>query len=253
MTLFDVTSEAVAHQRIIRERRMREEPRQPLSSLDSYTVETIGQVEAAGIIGKYEWLGTLGKSTEFVGLFSPYRELEGAVCFGYGPAGTIRKLIGEPALCLERGACVHYAPPNAASFLISRACKLVYRITGISLFFAYGDPQAGEYGAVYQAANWAYLGQGLDGGKGRSRRYFVLPPGAADEPANWRTTRAFRRSGRDRLTFATARAAGWRIADRAGKHVYAINVGRDRKQWLKGLMTRPYPAPRPHLKAERRP
>lgn len=246
--LFEIGSEAVAWQRRVRERRMVEEPRQPANSLTGYSIEFIGCVEASAIIGKYEWLGTLGRSNYFVGLLSPYRELEGVVCFGHGPQGGIRRIIGSPALCLERGACVHYAPSNAASFLISRACKLVYRTTGTGIFFAYADPMAGEYGAVYQAANWIYLGQGLYGGKERRGRFFVLPPGQdEDDPANWRTTRALRREGRE-MTFAQARAAGWKIAMRDAKHVYAVNVGGGRKRWLGSIILRPYPAPRPGLK-----
>jgi hypothetical protein len=256
MALFDLPTPAVAHQRKIREQRALEEPRQPLASLDGYSVETIGRTEASALIGKYEWLGTMGRSTEFIGLMSPYRELEGAVCFGHGPAGgnkkkgSIRTLIGSPALCLERGACVHWAPPNAASFLISRACKLVSCTTGVHIFFAYADPMAGEYGAVYQATNWHYLGQGLDKNKLRPMRRFVLAPGQdRDNPANWQTTRALRRGPKSAwLDFEQASAAGWEIAWREAKHVYAINIGRDRKRWLKGLVTRPYPAPRPHLK-----
>lgn len=248
MTLFDISTPAVAHQRKIREQRKLEEPRQPLPSLDGYSVETIGRAEATAIIGKYEWLGTVGRAEHYIGLFSPYRELEGVACFGYGPQGEIRNIIGSSALCLERGACVHWAPPNAASYLIAHACKLVYRITGTAIFFAYGDPIAGEYGAVYQAANWAYLGQGLYSDKERRQRAFVLPPGKdPDDPANWRTTRALRHH-EPRLYMSSCEELGWKVAMRPAKHVYAINVGRSRKQWLKSITTRPYPAPRPHLK-----
>jgi hypothetical protein len=143
---------------------------------------------------------------------------------------------------------VHYAPRNAASFLINAACKLIYRINGVALFFAYADPMAGEYGAVYQAAGWSYLGRGLDGKKGRSRRFMVLPPGAdANDPAAWKTTRELRRIGR-RMSFAQARAQGWQIATREAKHVYATNVGRNRRQWRRELICPPYPAPHPELK-----
>jgi hypothetical protein len=263
MTLFDIAPEAVAWQRKVREQRMREEPRLQGRSLDGYTVETIGQVQAAGLIGKYEWLGTMGRATYCIGLFSTCRELEGVACFGYGPQGTIRNIIcpqiqpktgigppqpPSPALCLERGACVHWAPPNAASFLITHACKLVYQITGTAIFFAYGDPMAGEYGAVYQAANWAYLGQGLWGEEERVLRTMVLPPGKdPDNPAHWQTTRILRRQ-KPRLYMSNCEDFGWRLSKRSAKHVYAINVGRYRKKWLNGLVTRAYPAPRPSLK-----
>ena len=195
----------------------------------------------------YEWLGNVGKASIFVGLISPDRDIEGVACFGQGPAGDIRQLIGSSAYCLARGACVHYAPRNAASYLINGACKLVHRMTGVALFYAYGDPGAGEYGGVYQAAGWAYLGQGLDGRGGRKLRYAVLPPGAdANDPAAWKTTRELRRG--QRMSFAEAKAAGWRIALREAKYVYAHNVGRARKAWRRNLACLPYPAPRPALK-----
>lgn len=241
-------SNAVAHQRIIRDRHTFLDARPPVDSLDGYSVETITREDARPLIQEYEWLGTVGRATFFVGLLSPARELHGVACFGHGPAGDIRSLIGAPALCLERGACVHYAPRNAASFLIAAACKVAYRTLGVPLFFAYGDPMAGEYGAVYQAANWLYLGQGLDGKGGRKRRFSMLPPGAdPDNPANWKSTRELRRAGR-RMSFEQARDAGWQIATREAKHVYAINVGKDRKKWLKAMPSLPYPAPRPQLK-----
>lgn len=233
-----------AHQRRIRNRLSRCAPRPRAASLDGYTVAEISRAQAEALIQRYEWLGNIGKATLFVGLISPDGELHGAVCFGHGPAAPIRDLIGGPALCLQRGACVHYAPPNAASFLISRAIKLVYRTYNICRFFAYADPAAGEYGGVYQAANWTYLGQGLNGRGGERRhRQYVLPPGADPaEPANWRIDRDLRRHGR-RLCVAEARAQGWQIASRPAKHVYAMQIGR-RPAWP----SRSYPAPRPAMK-----
>jgi len=124
-------SEPIAHQRIIREEMMIAQPRAAARSLDSYSVETISRADASPIIIHYEWLRDIGGATEFIGLLSPERELQGVACFGPGPgAGIIEKMIGGPALCLERGACVHWAPPNAASFLINHACKLIYRAMG---------------------------------------------------------------------------------------------------------------------------
>jgi hypothetical protein len=212
-------------------------------SLAGYTVETIEQHDALPLILQHEWLGNIGKAGIFIGLLSPERELQGVACFGHGPGGMIRQRIGAPALCLERGACTQDAPPNAASFLINHACKLVHRLTGTARFFAYADPNAGEYGAVYQAAGWAYLGQGLYGSATRTHRYAVLPPGAdGSDPANWQTTRALRRDSRH-LSFAEARAAGWQISSREAKHVYTTCVGRDRKARLLTLVTLPYPKP----------
>lgn len=253
----EIVTQFVAFQRRKREQLMLEEPRVQIASLDGYTVGTIGQREAESLIDRYEYLGTMGRAEVFIGLFSPYRELHGVAAFGRGPnggregreIGSIRALIGEPALCLERGACVHYAPKNAASYLISRACRLVSRLSGTAIFFAYADPKAGEYGAVYQAANWIYLGQGDFNRKSkRTERMYVLRPGAdADDPRNWRPTYDLRRGGR-RLGWDEARAAGWRLEYRPSKYVYATNVGRERKAWLARVPAFAYPAPRPELK-----
>jgi hypothetical protein len=220
-------------------------------------VEQISRADAVPIVTKYEWLGDT-KGTLFVGLLSPLRDLQGVACFGWGPGGgkeksngkwgTIRDIIGGPALCLERGACVHYAPPNAASFLITHACQLIHRVNKIGIFFAYGDPSAGEYGAVYQAANWCYIGQGITNGKKRELRYSVLAPGDdPNVPSNWKTTRALRTATRH-LSFKQAEAEGWTIAKRPAKHVYATCIGKDRRGWRKRFAGKAYPSPRPELK-----
>lgn len=244
---------AVAHQRIIAERERVECPRERIESLEKFSIETITREVASPLILRYEWLGDVGRAEFFVGLYAPERELMGAACFGYGPAPAVmRDLLSGEALCLERGACVPHAPKNAASFLIRHACHLVYRETGISRFFAYGDPMAGEYGGVYQAANWLYLGQGLNGGKkGRPMRYYVLRPGRDPaNPANWQGTRELRRRGKH-MTFAEARKAKWTIAKRPAKHVYAVNIGRDAKSWRRKIAAKPYPKPRPELTIQR--
>ena len=266
-----MTYPAFAHQRVLREKHALDDS-QPLPTvpLAECRVELVDRETAAAVILKYEWLGDLGQSGLFVGLFAPRGELLGASCFGHGPPtgqprrptdageeyGTMRDLIGSPAYCLERGACTHRAPPNAASWLITRACKLVRRSTGVERFFAYADPRAGEYGGVYQAANWLYLGQGLQGWRGsRKERYYALPPGGdPGDLKQWKSTRALRRPGL-RLKFAEARALGWRIEYLAAKHVYAVHVGaqRDRRAWRDAFGVLPsYPAPRPELKIRRR-
>lgn len=237
--------ETVAHQRIVRDEMAAADPAEVATSLRGYTVQTIAKRDVLPLIERYEWLGNTGNAMLFVGLFSPSRALHGVACFGHGPGSDIRDIIGSPALCLERGACTHKAPRNAASFLISEACKLVFRITGTARFFAYADPMAGEYGAVYQAAGWTYLGQGLRGGEYRTHRHAVLPPGCdPDGPSQWRTSRALRRHG---LNFEAALGDGWLIATREAKHVYVTHVGRDRKAWRANLPTLPYPKPRPAL------
>lgn len=246
-----------AWQRQIREREGQADPRPVPPSLRGYTVAEVTRSDARAIILQYEWLGTMGRSVHFMGLLAPDGDLQGVACFGYGPPSPIRaKRIGEPALCLERGACVHYAPKNAASFLINRACKLVHKYSGTAIFFAYCDPDAGEYGGVYQACGWLYLGQGLQNDNQRPTRTMVLKPG--DDPrihTNWHSTRVLRDAGfREKGAYKAAEAVGWTIlregqpGAKAGKHVYCTNVGPDRAAWREGIRYQPYPAPDPLLK-----
>jgi hypothetical protein len=244
------TAPIKAWQRKIADKARKTSKRERLTSLNGAYIGMIEREQAKSIILKFEWLGNIGVANKFVGLFTVDHELIGVACFGHGPAPEdMRKLLGGPALCLERGACVPHAPSNAASFLISHACKWMYQTTGISRFFAYGDPEAGEYGAVYQASNWIYLGQGLMGvGKDRKIRRKVLRPGDDPKnPQNWKTTRELRRPGKKPMSFAEALKRGWLIEKRPAKHVYAVNVGEDAKRWRVAHGGKPYPKPRPEL------
>ena len=284
-----------AHQRKIAEKARKTMKRERLTSLDGCYVKAIERALAEPIILRFEWLGDMGTtSIHFVGLFTAEHELIGVACFGSGPADvikynrnkkahgstlTIRDRLGGSAMCLERGACVPHAPPNAASFLISHACKLMLQITtiegakqdppveGVSRFFAYGDPDAHEYGGVYQASNWIYLGQGLNGEKDRKKRYKVLEPKFNNpkdrkNPRNWKTTRVLRRPGKRPLHWGEARKKRYLIEPFPAKHVYAIKIGegqtprtaaRDARRWREAMQGKPFPKPRPELtlKAER--
>ena len=127
----------IAHQRIIRDRAAESAPREPLANLDGCTVSPVTRAQAKPIILRYEWLGTLGRAKVWYGLHAPDGELLGVVGFG----GTApRDLPGS--IILERGACVHWAPKNAASFLIRRAVRLAHREHGWTTFVAYADPDA---------------------------------------------------------------------------------------------------------------
>ena len=196
----------------------------------------------------------MGQTSIYVGLLSPARELEGVVCFGSGPQGDTRKVVGEPAICLERGACVHYAPPNAASFLIRRACKLVQRIRRDRYFLRLCRSGGGRIWRGLSGLQLGLSGQGISRTAGSAgERTMVLPP--REDPSDltkWRTARVLRepRQGR-RLTLAEACEQGWRIGCREAKHLYAINLGRDRRRWLKSIVARRNPAPRPDLKGGR--
>lgn len=146
-------------QRAIRERERKRSSRRTLRSLRGCIVGQVETSEARALIRRYEWLGDLGATTsKCFGLWSEEDELLGAIAFG-NTIGAAPPFAGAgPARCLSRGACVHWAPRNAASFLIRHATKLSFRADGIGVFVAYADPTAGEIGTVYQAVGWTYLG-----------------------------------------------------------------------------------------------
>ena len=206
----------IAHQYEIREQRAVEEPRETIPSLDGCRVDKVDQAAAKELILKYEWLGTMGRSLASYGLYGPGNELLGVVLFGWPSSVESRDVCGKEyrdiAVCLERGACVHYAPDNAASFLISRAVKLAAAEHGWRIFYAYADMEAGEYGYVYQACNWLYIGQGVGrGGSWRLREDFYIP-----EEDKVISSRALRHRG---ITVTQAREM-WESRWKHPKHKY---------------------------------
>ena len=131
------------------------------SSLKNAWVREISRAEAETIILKYECLGSMGTTDYQFGLYFG-EHLAGVVCFGR-TAGTktAESICGKEhahlVKTLNQGACVHWAHPHSASFLISHACRLMAD-KGFHIFVAYSDTEAGEIGTVYQATNWLYCG-----------------------------------------------------------------------------------------------
>lgn len=202
------------HQRKIRDAEMKRDPRPVMTSFEGCTVEQIPTADALPIILRYEWLRSVGRPQAAYGLLTP-RGLAGVTLFGLPGSDQSRWLCGpenaDRAICLERGACTHWAHPHAASFLISRACKLAAREHGWRVVYAYSDPAAGELGTVYQACNWLYLGQGIGRG-GRLRSVVIDPDG------NEFTPRTLRRRG-VRVS-EVANWEGWKVEKREPKHTY---------------------------------
>jgi hypothetical protein len=202
-------------------------------------VRAITKREAESIILKYEWLGTMGRGVATYGLDSPMGLL-GAAVFGWPSAIESRDICGREnrslAVCLERGACVHYAPSNASSFLIANAVRLAAQDHDWRIFYAYADPEAGEIGTVYQACNWLYIGQGVGRTPGRLRQDWRLPDGKIV------SGRTLRHRG---MKSADAKAAGWTLVYRHPKHKYVHLEGsrRERAELMAALRypVLPYP------------
>src|SRR5580692_9420371 len=150
------------YQRHIRELYGASESREQIRSLDGARVERVTTEEAKSIILKYEWLQSMASGTSACYGLKLGDELLGVSCFTRMAGKQARSICGaehkDRAVSLARGACVPHAPKNAASYLIRNACRLAYQDFGWEIFFAYSDPDAGEIGTVYQAANWRYIG-----------------------------------------------------------------------------------------------
>jgi len=154
-----------AHQRVIREKHALQpdpllaEKTALATSFSNARVEEISYQEAKKVILEYEWLGNMGTTDYSFGLYFG-EHLAGVVCFGRTAGTKTAASVCGPEYAhmvktLCRGACVHWAHPHSASFLISRGCRLM-SAKGFHIFVAYSDAEAGEIGTVYQASNWLY-------------------------------------------------------------------------------------------------
>jgi hypothetical protein len=168
-------------QRHIRELHGEQEQRPQLKGLSTATVERISNEEAGSLIERYEWLGTMGAGTRACYGLKLNGELLGVACFGVGGSHEARNICGPQyiaqTVCLQRGACVPWAPKNAASFLIRASCRKAWEDHAWKIFFAYSDPDAGEIGTVYQAVNWHFLGAGLGRRSGACHINWRAPDG----------------------------------------------------------------------------
>jgi hypothetical protein len=144
--------------------------REAAASMANASVREITRSDAEAIIVRYEWLGNLGSSRWFYGLFSRHpatgvEYLGGVAAFGSTAGTNVASSIAGPThareVCtLTRGCCVHWSNENGASFLTARACKQMARDHGKYCFIAYADEDAGEIGQIYKALNWTYIGKG---------------------------------------------------------------------------------------------
>lgn len=162
-------SNGKCHQRVIRER-MADEESDPLvvekralaSDFSNAIVREISYADAQNLILANEWLGNMGTTEFSFGLYFG-DHLAGVACFGRTAGTKVAESVcgaehAHRVATLCRGACVHWAHPHSASFLINAACREMARGKNYNLFIGYSDFQAGEIGTVYQASNWLYCG-----------------------------------------------------------------------------------------------
>lgn len=221
----------IAHQRLIREWHAGDGHPVP-ADFSTASVREISTAKAKTIIAKYEWLAAMGGSAmgatrRAFGLFFD-GELAGVECFGANAGSNTAASVCGPehaheVLTLVRGACIHWAHPHSASFLISASCRMLAR-EGKHIFVAYSDEDGGEIGTVYQASNWFYCGvtnpqQGrlfqAPGGKWRDERCIS---GFARQRANDGPF-FFRKPTRKEVTERMDRL-GFKFSQRSPKHRY---------------------------------
>ena len=137
-------------------------PPVPHLEVNKAMVRKITNRQAAQIIKRYEWLGTMGAGVEtsygiFFGMFCA-----GVTTFSNGGATpALAKTFGIPCKQLRyltRGANTHWSPKYANSKLIAMSLRLEAKHGKLAI--AFSDSDAGEIGTVYQATNWIYIGKG---------------------------------------------------------------------------------------------
>ncbi len=129
-------------------------------SLRDAVIKPIDRALAKKMIEEYEWLGCMpAVSQYYFGIFFD-DVCGGVVVFGteyvenrgswdkYGYTGKI--------ILLSRGVCLHWTPKNTNSKLIMSAIKMLpekYEVVTATV-----DRKAGEFGTIYQACNFHYVG-----------------------------------------------------------------------------------------------
>ena len=127
------------------------------------------------IIEDYEWLGCMPAVVwHMYGIFFD-GHCAGVVCYGPEYSENLGKLSREQGragadwskygyegkmILLSRGACVHWAHPHSASKLIRQSMKMLpekYEVITSTI-----DEAAGEFGTIYQACGFYYVGSMRD-------------------------------------------------------------------------------------------
>jgi hypothetical protein len=269
----------------MREREAGAEPRKPDTGAIDYKIEAIGVEEATKFIKRYEWLGTPGHPLARYCARNEFGEVAAVALFGkpslqssllcHKLTYTLSRCTGDRAtaltkkraieldaadeayiakvVCLERGACSHWAHKHTGSWFIPQVLKLANKEHGWEIFHAYSDESAGEIGTIYQACNWLYIGQGSGrkkkGGAERERWTFMHP-----EHTNGAFVTSRRMYGEKGwfkkldITLDQVRAGydGWQCQYPPAKHRYVQFVGdkATRRKWLKALRSTPLPYPK---------
>jgi len=148
--------------------------------------------EVRDFIMRHEWLAKLPNrpTHRFTARLKKNGTLAGTIIMAtpnafsnlLGPENTDKEKL------ISRGACISWGPKNLGSWLIMSSLRWMVENTEFRYFTAYSDPEAKELGTIYQACNFAYLGQT----SGTSKQY--LDP--AHPEKGWFSDREFRKKSK---------------------------------------------------------
>lgn len=118
--------------------------------------------EINNFIKKYEWLGKTGNSVKWV-FTARYQGLLAGVILLNEPASYSRNLLAgidtsSLETLIQRGCSASWTPKNLGSSLIMFSLNWMVRNTSKRIFVGYADTGASEFGILYQACNFDYLG-----------------------------------------------------------------------------------------------
>lgn len=159
----------VSHQRAIRDYRQEHKLDADMfgewyldidTSLSNAEIRRIDYKTAERMILDYEWIGTmpLPKSCRFIfGIFFDGC-LGGVEVFVHPSTRQFNELHPRNVVQLNRGACAYWTEKNTASYFLAK-CLDELRAEGVIAVIAYCTREAGEYGTIYQACGFDYVGE----------------------------------------------------------------------------------------------
>ena len=119
--------------------------------------------EVKEFIMRHEWLAKLPNrpTHRFTARLKKNGILAGTIIMAI--PNSFSNLLGEEnkdkERLISRGACISWSPKNLGSWLVMSSVRWMVENTDFRYFTAYSDPEAKELGTIYQACNFAYLGQ----------------------------------------------------------------------------------------------
>jgi hypothetical protein len=133
-----------------------------LRKADGWRVSRLTHREGREFIEQHHYArGAANTSTLATGLIAPNGHLVGVTLWMPPTAGVVgwarRNHSSVAPVMLSRMAILDDVPRNAASFLLSRAIRML-RPKGYDLAVTYADPLHGHSGHVYLAAGWKPAG-----------------------------------------------------------------------------------------------